>query len=123
LTSLVFIQFFLGIVLSPISLAQEWTVRGKPQGTITVVDLWQPAASMAQNYAQGLVMLAKDNKWVPALAEDYRWVDDRTIEFKLREGVKFHNGERFNAEAVKANWEAYKNMEVPRPYLCTMFPD
>jgi peptide/nickel transport system substrate-binding protein len=42
-----------------------------------------------------------DMKIKPLLAESYRIVNDLTWEFKLRKGVKFHNGEEFNAAAVK----------------------
>ena len=48
-------------------------------------------------------MFDKDNNWAPCLAEDWRWLNERTIEFQLREGVKFHNGESFNAEALRVN--------------------
>ena len=34
------------------------------------------------------------------LAKDWKQVDDRTIEFELRQGVKFHNGEEFDADDV-----------------------
>ncbi|MET3600791.1 ABC transporter substrate-binding protein [Martelella mangrovi] len=34
------------------------------------------------------------------LATEWEWVDDVTLEFKLREGVTFHNGEPFNADDV-----------------------
>ncbi len=37
----------------------------------------------------------------PGLATEWKMVDDLTWEFKLRQGVKFQNGEDFNAEAVK----------------------
>jgi len=40
-------------------------------------------------------------KLVPELAVSWRSVDPLTWQFKLRQGVKFHNGEPFNAEAVK----------------------
>jgi peptide/nickel transport system substrate-binding protein len=56
------------------------------------------------------VTLDKDNNRVPCLAEGWRWIDERTIEFKLRRGVSFQNGEKFNAEAVRINWEAYKEL-------------
>ena len=84
LAILAFIQFSLGIALSTPSLAQEWAIRGKPRGTLRVVDLFIPSASIVSNYAEGLVTLGKDNNWVLCLAEDWRWINDRTIEFKLR---------------------------------------
>jgi len=37
----------------------------------------------------------------PLLAESWKNVNPTTWEFKLRRGVKFHNGEDFNAECVK----------------------
>ncbi len=43
----------------------------------------------------------KDMKLVPELAESWKSVDDLTWEIKLRKGVKFHNGEDFNADSVK----------------------
>lgn len=41
----------------------------------------------------------------PWLAESYEQVDDKVWKLKLREGVKFHNGEEFNADAVKWTYE------------------
>jgi peptide/nickel transport system substrate-binding protein len=41
----------------------------------------------------------------PALAVSWRAVDATTWEFKLRQGVKFHNGEPFNAQTVKFSFE------------------
>ncbi|MBX6743331.1 MAG: ABC transporter substrate-binding protein [Acetobacteraceae bacterium] len=37
---------------------------------------------------------------VPALAESWRAVDDRTWEFHLREGVRFHDGTPFEADDI-----------------------
>lgn len=34
------------------------------------------------------------------LATEWTWIDDVTIEFKLREDVTFHNGEKFDADDV-----------------------
>jgi peptide/nickel transport system substrate-binding protein len=36
----------------------------------------------------------------PALAESWRRIDERTLELKLREGVRFHNGDEMTAEDV-----------------------
>ncbi|WP_162175166.1 ABC transporter substrate-binding protein [Fodinicurvata fenggangensis] len=39
-------------------------------------------------------------KMVPGLATDWDVISPRTVEFKLREGVTFHNGDSFDAEDV-----------------------
>lgn len=49
-----------------------------------------------------LTWLDDAGKADPALAIDWQALDNRTWEFKLRPGVKFHNGEPFNADAVIA---------------------
>jgi peptide/nickel transport system substrate-binding protein len=45
----------------------------------------------------------------PWLAESDRLLDELTWEIKLRQGVKFHNGESFNAESVKFTLEFIMN--------------
>ncbi|WP_378944057.1 ABC transporter substrate-binding protein [Paracoccus sp. R86501] len=40
------------------------------------------------------------NEFKGNLATSWEWIDDTTLEFKLREGVTFHNGEPFNADDV-----------------------
>ena len=52
---------------------------------------------------------------MPRLATSWQWLDDRTLEFTLRQGVKFHNGEIFDAEIVKLNWE--ENTRLRQPHI------
>ena len=40
------------------------------------------------------------NEYKGNLATSWEWIDDTTLELKLREGVKFHNGEDFTADDV-----------------------
>lgn len=40
------------------------------------------------------------SKLIPGLAESWKRIDDRTIELKLREGVRFHNGDELTSDDV-----------------------
>ncbi len=47
----------------------------------------------------------KSNKYEPALATEWRAVKDDTWEFKLRSGVRFHNGDPLTADDVKFTFD------------------
>ena len=66
------------------------------------------------NVMEHLMEFDKDGHLVPRLATSWGWIDDRTLEVKLRRGVKFHNGEVFDAEIVKLNWE--ENFKLRQPH-------
>ena len=58
---------------------------------------------------QNLVVYdGKDGRPAPSegygLAESFQYVDDKTLELKLRKGITFHNGEPFNAASVKSTF-------------------
>lgn len=68
--------------------------------------------SAEKTMMQGLLGFDKDMKIVPLLAESYEANPQATVFiFKLRKGIKFHDGTDFNADAVKVNVERLANPE------------
>ncbi|SDU31935.1 ABC transporter substrate-binding protein [Stappia sp. ES.058] len=62
-----------------------------------------------------LVDITPDLEIIPQLATGWSWSDDGlTLTMDLREGVTFHDGTPFDAEAVKANIDRSKNMPESR---------
>jgi len=74
-----------------------------------------PSRVMTDHIAEGLVRWI-NGEIIPWLATGWTNVDPVTWEFKLRPNVKFHNGEPFNAEVVKATFEAILNEANKSPY-------
>jgi ABC-type transport system substrate-binding protein len=85
-----------------------------PRGELRIVDK-NPAnwASVVFNVFDHLMELNTDGTLVPRLATGWQWLDDRTLEVTLRQGVTFHNGEVFDAEIVKLNWEENTRLRQP----------
>jgi peptide/nickel transport system substrate-binding protein len=48
-------------------------------------------------------------KLVPALATEWKWSDPTTLDFTLRDGVKFHNGDPFGADDVVYTFQSIMN--------------
>src|SRR5499426_2736506 len=71
---------------------------------VTIVD-WTTNNMLEHIYDRLLDRDAKTLKPKPMLATGWKIVNDTTWEFTLRQGVKFHNGEPFNAQSVKATLE------------------
>jgi ABC-type transport system substrate-binding protein len=85
-----------------------------PRGELRIVDKHsQNYISIVYNVFEHLIRFDAEGKLVPRLATSWRWLDDRTLEFTLRQGVTFHNGEVFDAEIVKLNWEENTRLKQP----------
>lgn len=59
-----------------------------------------------------LIKFSPDLELEPGLAESWETIDDQTIVLHLRDGVTFHDGTPFNAEAVKFNLERSNSDEA-----------
>jgi peptide/nickel transport system substrate-binding protein len=57
-----------------------------------------------------LIDIDAQNNFVPQLATAWTWTaDNLALTVTLRDGVKFHDGQGLNADAVKANLERYRS--------------
>ncbi len=66
-----------------------------------------------------LVTIDDEGNVTPSLAESYEHPDDLTYEFKLKKGVKFHNGDEMKASDVKFSLERAANS----PAIAHIFGD
>ena len=74
-----------------------------------------PAVTVTSQMFDTLLVMDENNEPAPSLAESFKQIDDKTWEFKLREDVKFHDGEPMTAEDVvysinrarKSNYVSY----------------
>ncbi|MBZ9633595.1 ABC transporter substrate-binding protein [Clostridium sp. FP1] len=69
---------------------------------------------------EGLLGLDEKMELKPRLAESYKVSDDKkTVTFKIRKGVKWHDGKPFTADDVKFTFDFVSNPKYNGPY--TMF--
>ena len=84
------------------------------QAAITSIDPHyhnlSPNNSLLLHIYEPLVFRDPNGKLAPGLAVSWRAVDDLTWEFKLRKGVKFHDGSPFTAEDVVATYKRVPNV-------------
>ncbi|SEP84133.1 peptide/nickel transport system substrate-binding protein [Ignavigranum ruoffiae] len=61
------------------------------------------------NIYDTLLWTDKDGEIVNRIGESWEWLDDETLEVKIREGVTFHNGEELNADDVVFTFDRIVN--------------
>jgi peptide/nickel transport system substrate-binding protein len=114
----------LGCALSGVALVTEVGAQAQPSDQITVAfdvsiapSFLEPAETPGIGtpfvflYAlhDALVKPLPGNDMAPCLAESWKEsADGLTYEFKLREGLRFHNGDAFTAEDVKFSFHRYR---------------
>jgi peptide/nickel transport system substrate-binding protein len=103
----------LSLVAGPAAAAPQGKVviaQGVDPTTLDTMNQQEtPASVVAAHLFDTLVERDPNLKAVPALAAEIpRLVSPQVWEVKLRRGVKFHNGEEFDAESVKFSLERVK---------------
>ncbi len=75
-----------------------------------------PTFRVVGSMYEGLTAQNEDGEIIPGLATEWSVSDDgRTWRFRLRDGVKFHDGSDFNAEAVKFTYDRLMDPETGSP--------
>jgi len=97
-------MFVTAISVDPQSMDPAWT--GEPQ-----------ARMIRGCISEALLDLDEKGRLVPWLAESWEQTDPRTYVFRLRRGVKFHDGTSFDAEAVKFNLKRMRNPETKNVWI------
>src|SRR5512134_2485886 len=89
-----------------VTLAPAWFDPAEVMGFIT--PFW-----IMYGVHDALVKPMPGNLTTPSLAESWTVSPDlKTVEFKLRDGVKFHNGDPFTAEDVKFSFGRIKTKSL-----------
>ncbi|HEX9014920.1 MAG TPA: ABC transporter substrate-binding protein, partial [Chloroflexota bacterium] len=78
---------------------------GEPGNLDATTSVLTPSRMLFEQIYDPLVHRTPDRKLVGKLAESWELVNDTTWRFRLRKGVKFTNGEDFNADSVKFSLE------------------
>lgn len=83
------------------------------------------AIQIRRHLYQTLVARELDMSRKPGLAAEWEQTDETTWNFKLAEGVTFHNGSEFTAEDVKASLERVQDPSISAPtvFLFEMIED
>ena len=110
----------LAVLIGPLA-AEAQTAAPKRGGTVRLVEPGEPdSLDMARTLANYSFIVGEQIfeglfRWtpkglVPWLAQDVRVSPDgKSVTLKLRQGVAFHDGTPFNAEAVKFNLERIRD--------------
>jgi peptide/nickel transport system substrate-binding protein len=69
-----------------------------------------PNNAMSRHIFDRLILQNEKQQLQPGLATEWSPIDDLTWEFKLRQGVKYHDGSEFNADDVVCSFERAPNV-------------
>ena len=93
------------------------SLLGNVSSLIPIVTSDSASHEIGNQIYSGLVTFDKDLKPIGDLAESWEFSRDcRDLTFKLRRGVKWHDGQPFTADDVVFTWQTIVDPKVPSPY-------
>jgi peptide/nickel transport system substrate-binding protein len=92
---------------------------GSPDSLNPGVAILEEAYNLFELVYDSMFQLQLDGSFAPELAESFTVSDDGKVwTFKIRQGVKFHDGQPLTAEDIKFSYDLYKS-HVDFPFLNT----
>lgn len=120
------------VIILSLGFLAFWTtgLEATPKGTLIVADATgEPVSldphmhyntqlnSMLRQVYDTLFERDTDGKLIPGLVESWKNIDETTWQFKLREGVRFHNGDELTTKDVKFSIERIMDPETKSPQI------
>ncbi len=101
-------------IASPFAGAEDFKIGilGPPSSMDPHASSLDANVLISSHMFEGVTRVDADNKLIPQLAQSWKNVDRLTWEFKLRQGVKFHDGSVMTAEDVVYSLERVKMYKV-----------
>lgn len=108
-----FVALLRAALLAVATVAAAPALAGKADDTLTIA--WATVVPSYDNYyspqRESMIlsrliwdMLVERDpvtlQYKPLLAKSWKWLDNKTIDFELRQGISFHNGDKFGADDV-----------------------
>ena len=92
---------------APVASAQEFKLAMSSPPTSLDPHFYNlfPNLNVSDHVFETMVAMNPDSRVIPALAESWSLVNNLTWEFKLRKGVKFHDGSEMTAEDIAWSME------------------
>jgi peptide/nickel transport system substrate-binding protein len=110
------VGFVIALAAGPVAAAPQGEVKiglaAEPNTFDPHLTVGRNSQIFIVNVFDGLTARDAQGTLVPALAESWKRINPTTWQFALRKGVKFHNGDDFNADCVKFTLDRGTNPET-----------
>lgn len=111
-------QFLLLLIFSIYSLAQtlHFSLNANPSRLNPLIATDSASGTISKWIFNGLVKYDKDGNIVPDLAKSFKFLSPVELEFTLKDGVKWSDGEPFSADDVIFTYESIISPNIFTPY-------
>lgn len=115
-------KYLLFLIIASLSFAEtlHLTTASNPSRLNPILATDSSSSEIANFIFSALLKYDKSGKKIVGdLAEEFYFEDNRTLLFKLRENVYWHDGEKFSADDVLFTFNLINSKEISSPYTST----